>query len=131
MGAALMVAVLADPAAHPPVAQAETGVTHAPKIDKAEARIDFAATADQVERQVRAFNPAPGAFFTLGDERVRVLAADVVAGSGAPGEVLDAALTIACGSGAIRPVQVQRAGRGVMTPGELLRGFPIAAGTRL
>ena len=131
MGARLMVAVLADPAAHPPVAQAETGVTHAPKIDKAEARIDFAAAADQVERQVRAFNPAPGAFFTLGDERVRVLAADVVAGSGAPGEVLDAALTIACGSGAIRPVQVQRAGRGVMTPGELLRGFPIAAGTRL
>lgn len=154
MGARLMVQVLGDPDRYPPVAQAQDGVTHAPKIDKAEARLDFTASADQVERQVRAFNPVPGAFFMLGDERVRVHAAlpchpseswdrtDKGAvlpdsdpgfrrGDDQPGTVLDDALTIACSSGAIRPISVQRAGRGVMTAAELLRGFPIPPGTQL
>ncbi len=132
MGARLMLNVLEDPARYPPVEQPDAGITHAAKIDKAEARLRFDARAVAVERQVRAFNPAPGAFFEQDGERVRVLAADVVAGDGAAGEVLDDALTIACGDGtAIRPVRVQRAGRGVMTPADLLRGFPIAVGTRL
>ncbi len=130
LGARLMVEVLADPAACPPVAQAEAGVTYAAKIDKAEARIDFAQPAAAVARQVLAFNP-PGAFVELAGERIRVLAAQAVAGSGAPGTVLDGALTIACGGGAIRATRVQRAGRGVMTADELLRGLPIPPGTRL
>jgi len=131
MGARLMATVLADLAAYPPMAQAEDGVTYAAKIDKAEARIDFAAPAIAVERQVRAFNPAPGAFFEYRGERIRILSAVVERGSGAPGTVIDDGLGIATGDGVIRPTSLQRAGRGVMTSSELLRGFAIAAGTRL
>ena len=130
MGARLMTRVLDDPAAFAPVPQPADGITYATKIAKDEARLDFTAPADAVIRQVQAFNP-PGAWFEQGGERVRLLSAEVVAGSGAPGEVIDDALTIACGKGAIRPRSVQRAGRGVMTPAELLRGFAIPAGTRL
>ena len=128
-GAALMTEVLAELGSYTPVPQPEDGVTYAAKIDKAEARIDFARPAIEVERQVRAFNPAPGAFFEHHGERIRVLAATPVDRSGAPGTVLDDALTIACGEKAIRAITVQRAGRGVMTAAELLRGFAIPAGT--
>ncbi|MBX9795613.1 methionyl-tRNA formyltransferase [Sphingomonas sp.] len=131
MGAAAMVRVLADVDAHPAVAQPDQGITYAAKIDKAEARIDWHQGADAIERQVRAFNPAPGAWFSVGEERVKLLAADVVPGGGAPGTVLDDALTIATGAGAIRPILVQRAGRAAMTPAELLRGFALPPGTRL
>ena len=131
MGARLMVRVLDDSAAFPPRPQPEDGVTYASKIDKAEARIDFSRTAIEVERQVRAFNPAPGAYFEYAGERIKVLSAAVMELSGAPGEVLDGQLTIACGEGAIRPLAVQRAGRGIMTSNELLRGFSIDIGTRL
>lgn len=131
MGARLMVEVLADIPAFPAVPQPEAGVTYAPKVDKAEARIDWARSAGDVERQVRAFNPVPGAFFEIGNERVRVLAAEVLAGGGAPGTVLDDQLSVACADGAIRPVLLQRAGRGVMTSSEVLRGFSIPAGTQL
>ncbi len=111
IGARLMVAVLADISAYPEVPQPAEGVTYASKIDKAEARLDFTRSAGEVERQVRAFAPSPGAFFELGGERYRVLAVDVTEGSGAPGETIDDNLTIACRSGAIRPLTVQRAGR--------------------
>ncbi|KQN70893.1 methionyl-tRNA formyltransferase [Sphingomonas sp. Leaf62] len=131
MGARLMLAVLADPDAYPPVEQASDGVTHAAKIDKSEARLRFNGSAVEAERQVRAFNLAPGAFFELNGERVRVLAAEVVDAAGAPGTVVDAALTIACAEGALRPTLVQRAGRGAMTRAELLRGFAIPEGTLL
>lgn len=131
IGARLMVRVLADPVAFPPRPQPQDGVTYASKIDKAEARIDFGRTAVEVERQVRAFNPAPGAHFEHAGERIKVLSAAVMELSGAPGEVLDGQLTIACSEGAIRPLAVQRAGRGVMTSNELLRGFSIDIGTRL
>jgi methionyl-tRNA formyltransferase len=132
MGARLMVEVLADIAAYPAVAQPEDGVTYAPKIDKAEARIDWRRSAAEVERQVRAFNPVPGAFFEVGGERVRVLAAEAVHAGGAGfGVILDDQFTVACGEGAIRPTLLQRAGRGVMTSSELLRGFSIPAGTQL
>jgi methionyl-tRNA formyltransferase len=131
MGARLMVAVLADIGAHPAVTQPEDGVTYAPKIDKAEARLDFSGSAGEVERQVRAFNPAPGAFFEFQGERVRVPSAEVTEQAGNVGTVLDDRLTIGCGEGAIRPTLVQRAGRGVMTAEELLRGFAIPAGTQL
>jgi methionyl-tRNA formyltransferase len=121
-GAALMVEVLADLPGHPPVTQPDDGVTYAHKIDKAESRLDFTRAAVDVERQVRAFAPAPGAFFELDGERYRVLAAEVVAGAGVPGTALDDALTIACGTGALRPLIVQRAGRPAMDTAALLRG---------
>jgi len=130
MGARMMVKVLTDLDAHPALAQPEAGVTYAAKIDKAEARLDFTASAHAVERQVRAFNPA-GAWFEANGERVRVLEAAITDGAGEPGMVIDGELTIACGSAAVQPVIVQRAGRGVMSADELLRGFPIPAGTRL
>jgi len=131
MGARLMVQVLEDIHAYSAMPQPEDGVTYAAKIDKAEARLDFTRSAVEVERQVRAFNPAPGAFFEMDGERVRVHSAEVVGGAGAPGSVLDDEMTVACAEGAIRPTLVQRAGRGVMTAAELLRGFAIPAGTRL
>jgi len=131
MGARLMVAALGDLDGHPPIAQPEDGITYAAKIDKAEARIDWSQPAEQVERQVRAFNPVPGAFFEIAGERVKILAAISVSASGEAGVVTDDHLTVACGSGAIRPTLLQRAGRGAMTASELLRGFPIPPSTRL
>lgn len=133
MGARLMVEVLADLDAHPARPQPEDGVTYAAKIDKSEARIDFAQSAIVVERLIRAMNPAPGAWFEVADERVKILAADVLPFTfpGGDGLTVDAALTIGCGDGTIRPTLVQRAGRGVTSTEELLRGFPIRSGTQL
>ena len=131
LGAKAMIDVLADLAGHAPAVQPDEGVTYAHKVDKAEARLDFAQGAAQVERQVRAFAPAPGAFFELAGERFRVLAADVIEGRGGPGVTLDDALTITCGSGAIRPITIQRAGRPAMDAAALLRGYPVPAGTVL
>jgi methionyl-tRNA formyltransferase len=130
-GAELMVAVLADLPEYPPQVQPEEGVTYAHKIDKAETRIDWSQPAQQVERQVRAFAPAPGAWFEFEGERCKVLAAQLAEGQGAPGTVLDDALTIACGDGAIRPTLVQRAGRPAMATQDLLRGWAIAPGAQL
>jgi methionyl-tRNA formyltransferase len=131
MGAGLMVDVLARLREFVPTPQPTEGVTYAAKIEKEEARLDFSAAAEAAERQVRAFNPAPGAYFEVRAERIKVLAADVVAIPGAPGAVLDDRLTIACGTDALRPLLVQRAGRSAMSPADLLRGFPIPPGTVL
>jgi methionyl-tRNA formyltransferase len=148
MGGALMAEVLERIGDMLPEPQPEEGVTYAHKVEKAEARLDFSRTAEEVERQVRAFNPAPGAFFEFEGERVKILACETVrscAGrSPAPGTpgllpsqehmagmIVDDRLTIACAEGAIRPTSVQRSGRAVVTAQELLRGFPIAPGTRL
>lgn len=127
-GADLMVEVLDDLALHPPLPQPDEGVTYASKIAKAEARIDFAAGGHAVERQVRAFNPFPGAFFEYGGERFRVLAAHVEAHPGIAGQLLDDSLLIGCGHDAIRPTLIQRAGKGAMSAGELLRGFDMPVG---
>ena len=157
LGAELMVAVLADLDAHPAISQPEEGVAYAAKIDKAETRIDFSASAQAVERQVRAFNPVPGAWFEFEGDRYRVLEADVaplplaggaVGGSvsnvdlpspnpsrkregNQVGTVLDANLAIACNPGAIRPTLIQRAGKPAMPTTDLLRGKPIPPGTIL
>lgn len=131
MGARLIVQVLGDLSTYPPKAQPEDGITYAHKIDKAEARLDFTASAEQVLRQIRAFMPAPGAFFELEGERYKVLSADLAHGADDPGVALDDALTIACGTGAIRVTTIQRAGKPAMPVADLLRGRPIAAGTRL
>ncbi|RKS92086.1 methionyl-tRNA formyltransferase [Sphingosinicella microcystinivorans] len=130
MGAKLIVEALArDTLSAEP--QPAEGVTYAHKIDKAEAALDFSRSAPEVERAVRAFNPAPGAFTLLGQERLRILACDVVDASGGPSVTLDDQLTIGCGTGAIRPTLVQRPGKRAMDVAEVLRGFPVPAGTRL
>jgi methionyl-tRNA formyltransferase len=129
IGGRLIVQVLSDLEAYLPTVQPEEGVTYARKIDKAEARLDFSAPAAQVERQVRGFAPAPGAFFEFEGERYKVLAAEAGMGGGWPGNVLDDKLTIACGKGTLRPTRVQRAGKPAMATGDLLRGNPIPAGT--
>lgn len=129
LGAQALIEWLEGPT--PPLAQPDEGVTYASKIAKTEARIDWSASAEGIERQVRAFAPVPGAWFEAEGERIKLLAAESFGATGKPGEVLDEQLTIACGRHAIRPLSVQRAGRGAMTPGELLRGFAIAKGTIL
>ncbi len=131
IGARLIVEVLADLPAYPEVPQPDEGVTYAHKIDKAETRIDFLQDAAQIERQIRAFAPAPGAWFEFEGERCKILAAELAEGSGVPGLVLDERLTIACGHGSLRPTLVQRAGRPVMSADDLLRGWAISAGADL
>ena len=131
LGANLLIEVLAELPGHGASTQPALGGTYAAKIDKAETRIDFSHAAEQIERQVRAFAPAPGAWFELDGERYRVLTAAVEARDGKAGTILDDQLTIACGQAALRPVLIQRAGRPVMSVAELLRGRPIPAGTQL
>lgn len=132
LGANLLVAVLADLPGHAPIAQPEDGVTYAAKIDKAESRMDFSAGPEAAERQIRAFNPMPGAWTELSGERLKLLAAQIETSPGEPGAVLDDGLLIGCGAtGSIRPTLVQRAGKGAMATADLLRGFPVPAGTRL
>ncbi|WP_264588364.1 MULTISPECIES: methionyl-tRNA formyltransferase [unclassified Sphingobium] len=132
VGAALMVQVLDQIGAYPPIVQPEDGVTYAAKIDKAESHLDFTAGPVAAERQVRAFNPAPGAWFAHKGERYKVLAASVDARPGPAGTVLDAGLLIGCGEqGSLRPTLIQRAGKGAMATADLLRGTAIPAGTLL
>jgi methionyl-tRNA formyltransferase len=135
LGAELIVEALDGLAAGTLTAEPQPaeGVEYADKIDKAEARLDWRKPAAELERAVRAFAPSPGAWFDVEGERVRLLAAEVVddEAKAVPGTVLDDRLTIACGAGALRPLTVQRAGKGAMAVADFLRGFPIAAGTVL
>lgn len=131
VGAAAMVEVLADLAAFPPAPQDDAAAIYAPKIDKAEAKIDWSQDAAAIERLARGLAPFPGAWFLLGEERIKLLLAEVAEGAGEPGTVLDEDFTIACGSGAIRPLKLQRAGKPVLERGEFLRGRPVAEGTIL
>jgi methionyl-tRNA formyltransferase len=135
LGAHLIVVALAGLAAGTlrPAPQPEQGATYADKIDKDEARLDWALDAGTLERRVRAFAPMPGAWFELGGDRVRVLQAATVYGMahGNPGTVLDEKLTIACGKGALRPLVLQRAGKLAMPHDAFLRGHRVPAGTVL
>ena len=130
MGAALILRALdEDP---PAVPQPEAGATYAPKLTKADGLLDWTQPAAALDARVRAMNPWPGAYFPHGGQVLRVLAAEPVAGSGTPGEVLAGpALTVACGEGALRLTRLQRPGRGAMDADALLRGFPLPPGTRL
>jgi methionyl-tRNA formyltransferase len=130
-GAKLMLSVLRNLDRIGPRPQNDERATYAPKVDKSEAKVDFRSSAARAERQIRAFNPDPGAWFDYAGNRIKIHFAEVVEGSGEPGTVLDGALTVACAQGALRPISVQRAGRGPMSPAELLRGFPIPPGARL
>ncbi len=129
MGAGLVIQVLDN--GPPAVPQPDNGVTYAAKIDKAEARLDFAAGAQAVERHIRAFAPGPGAWFEYSGERIRVLAGEVIGGGAEAGLVVEQGLVVGCGVGLIRLVTVQRAGRAAMRAEDLLRGFDIPVGTIL
>lgn len=131
LGAQMMVEVLTDLGAFPPTAQADEGVTYAAKISKEEAKIDWSRPAVDLQRHVQGLAPFPGAWFEVAGERIKLLEAEAVSGSGTPGETLDDALTVACRSGALKAITVQRAGKGAMPASELLRGFPIPKGTIL
>jgi methionyl-tRNA formyltransferase len=129
LGAQALLVWLGNPTQPEP--QPIAGATYASKIDKAEARIDWSKTAQEIERQVRAFNPMPGAWFEANGERVKLLDVQIAHESGRPGEVIDDRLTIGCGYETIRALKVQRAGRAPMRAEELLRGFAIEKGTVL
>jgi methionyl-tRNA formyltransferase len=129
MGAELVLRTLTeDP---PAVAQPAEGATYAPRLTRADGRIDWTLPAHRIERQTRAFDPWPGASTTFGTEVLKVLDAEVIALAGEPGVVLDSALTVACGQSALRVLRLQRAGRGPVTAAEFLRGFALPAGSRL
>jgi methionyl-tRNA formyltransferase len=131
--AKLGASALLDWLSHPadPQPQPNDGATYASKIDKAEARIDWAKPAEEIERQVRAFNPLPGAWFEANGERIKLLDAECIDGAGAPGEVVGSPLVIACGDDALHCRLLQRAGKATMNVDDLLRGFPIPEGTIL
>ena len=114
-----------------PVPQTDTGVTYAEKIDKAEARIDWTRPADEVDRLIRGLSPIPGAWTLAGGERLKLLRSERAGGAGAPGTILDDDLTVACGSGAVRLIRLQRAGKGAQDAAEFLRGMSLPPGTRL
>jgi methionyl-tRNA formyltransferase len=129
LGARLILRALAeDPA---PVAQPAVGVSYAPKLTRADARIDWSRGAGAIERQVRAFDPWPGTFTSLHGAVLKVLAVEVAEGSGAAGVVLDGRLTIGCGVGPLRLLRVQLAGRAAMTADDFLRGHPVSIGAML
>ena len=136
-GADLMVQALADleRGALVLIPQPEAGVTYAAKIDKAETRIDWAQPWQRVHNHIRGLSPFPGAWCEIADDgkpvRVKVLRTTRGNGSGLPGTLLDDQFTVACGEGAVRVLQLQRAGRQAMTADEFLRGAPLVPGTRL
>jgi methionyl-tRNA formyltransferase len=106
--------------------QSEDGVTYAAKIDKAEARIDWAEPAEVIDRQIRGLSPFPGAWCDIDGERVKLLRSRLGDGSGAPGQVLEG-FTIACGTGAVEILQAQRDGKRPVPAAEILRGFALPA----
>jgi methionyl-tRNA formyltransferase len=112
------------------IPQPGAGVTYAAKITPEDGRIGWADAA-AIDRQVRALTPKPGAWFEHAGERIKVLAASPMNGSGESGTVLDDALTVACGRGALRLTRLQRPGKAPVPARDLLNGFPIPPGTRL
>ncbi len=115
--------------------QAEDGVTYAKKIRPKEARLSWTKPAAELDRKIRGLSPFPGAWFEVagdrGPVRVKALLSRLEEGEGEPGQALDDALLIACGEGAVRLLRVQREGKGPQEAEVFLRGFPVAAGTRL
>ena len=129
MGARLILQVLSLP--RTPVPQTEAEATYAPKLSRDDGKIDWARPADFIDRQIRAFDPWPGTFTSMAGNHLKILAAKLVDGSGPPGTVVDTALTVACGSRALRLIRVQLPGRGVLDAAAFLRGNPVPPGTLL
>ncbi len=130
LGASAMLEVLKSPA-EPGQAQPAEGITYASKINKAEARINFARPAHAVLRHIHGLSPFPGAWFEVNGTRIKALRCRLEAGNAIPGVILDDQLLIACDGGAIRLLEVQREGKGPAEAAAFLRGFAVAAGTRL
>ncbi len=132
-GAKLMLVVLSalERATLPLTPQPSAGVTYAAKIDKNETRIDWAKPWSDVHNHCRGLSPFPGAWFDLAGARVKVLRTTKGEGNGIAGTVLDDKLTIACGEGAVRLIELQRAGKQPMQADEFLRGTPIVRGAVL
>lgn len=130
LGAKLMVETLAQ-SSIACTAQPVEGVTYAKKIDKAETRIDFNKSAAEVRSHINGLSPFPGAWFAIGETRVKALKASTLNLSGAPGSILDDGFTIACGSGAVRLLTLQREGKEPMDAAIFLRGFPLVKGARV
>ncbi|MBU2941274.1 methionyl-tRNA formyltransferase [Shimia thalassica] len=114
-----------------PVPQPELGVTYAHKIDKSEAKVDWTAPATEVDRKIRGLSPFPGAWCEIDGQRVKLLASRLAEGQGTAGEILDDALTVACGDGAVQLLRLQRAGKGAQDADVFLRGFPVSQGQQL
>ncbi|SFL66952.1 methionyl-tRNA formyltransferase [Shimia aestuarii] len=131
MGARLIVAALSDLPDLVPVPQPDDGVTYAHKIDKSEAKIDWTAPAEDVDRKIRGLSPFPGAWTEIDGQRIKLLASRLGEGVGAPGTLLDDALTVACGTGAVQLLRLQRAGKGAQDAETFLRGFPLEKGRQL
>jgi len=131
MGGDLIVQTLNDLPRLTATPQPNTGVTYAHKIDKAEAAIDWTKQATEVDRQIRGLSPFPGAWFDHQGTRIKVLGSERATGTGTPGTTLDDALTVACGTGAVRLTRLQRAGKGAQDAETFLRGMPLPRGTQL
>ncbi|HET7084288.1 MAG TPA: methionyl-tRNA formyltransferase [Rhizomicrobium sp.] len=133
LGADLMMRALGalERGAVTPQPQSEDGVIYAKKISKDEARIDWSKSAAEIDCLIRGLSPAPGAFTEVKGERLKILYAMPVKDRGEAGEVITDDLTVACGEGALKLLKVQRAGKGVMEAGELLKGFSLPPGTKL
>ena len=131
LGAAAIVDALSGIDALTPEPQASDGVTYAQKINKSEARIDWAWTAAEVDRHIRGLSPFPGAWTDIDGQRVKFLGSRLGQGCGAPGQVLDDTLTIACGRGAVQVLRLQRAGKAAQDTQDFLRGMPVPKGTKL
>jgi methionyl-tRNA formyltransferase len=131
LGARLLLRVLDEAPA--PVPQPAEGATYAPKLTRADATLDWSLPAELLDRRVRALDPWPGTQTTLAAQPLKVLAArpEPATGDAAPGTALDGALLVACGTGALRLLRVQRPGRPAMDAAAFLRGLPVPAGTRL
>ena len=131
MGAEAIVAALAKLQDLTPEPQPDQGVTYAHKIDKAEARVDWAEDAKDIDRKIRGLSPFPGAFIEYDGQRIKLLASRFVDLNGAAGTLLDDALTVACGTGAVQLTRLQRAGKSAQTAEEFLRGVPLTKGMSL
>ena len=131
MGAGLIVEALARLDDLVAEGQPEDGVIYAEKIDKAEARIDWARPAVEVDRLIRGLSPFPGAWFEMDGVRVKVLGSRLVEGTGPAGKVIDEALHVACGEGAVALTRLQKAGKGAQDADVFQRGMQIAVGADL
>ena len=133
LGGRLIVMALKEIDTLQPVPQPAEGVTYAAKIDKAEAAIDWSQSAEVIERRIRAFDPFPGCTVRLNSTTIKLWRAQLREGRGQPGEILSVApegITVACGEGAIRLVELQKPGGSRLAGADFLRGFPISVGQR-
>jgi methionyl-tRNA formyltransferase len=127
LGAKLILDALASPPA--PVPQSEADATYAPKLTREDGRIDWTQSAAAIDRRIRALDPWPGTFTTIGGTPLKILTATPVTAAGPPGTVLDTTLTVACGNQAIKLTKIQLPGRAALDARAFLRGHPLPPGT--